>query len=211
MKLKTILKWLRLNYIIVAFALSLALISYFVFSLSFWNFYQKPKVFTDKKVELVQNNIPEVQVDSGLPVHIKIPKINVDAVIESVGLTSDGAVDVPKKPSNAAWYNLGPFPGAEGSSVITGHYGLWKDGSKSVFDNLNKLSEGDVIYIEDEKEMKTTFAVREIRKYNPDDIVEDVFISNDGKAHLNLITCEGIWNENTKSYSERLVVFADKK
>jgi hypothetical protein len=37
-----------------------------------------------------------------------------------------------------------------------------------------------------------------------------VFASNDGGAHLNLITCAGEWNKGKKSYSERLVVFADK-
>jgi len=33
--------------------------------------------------------------------------------------------------------------------------------------------------------------------------------SNDGKAHLNLITCAGVWDEVEKSHSSRLVVFAD--
>jgi len=41
-------------------------------------------------------------------------------------------------------------------------------------------------------------------------VATDVFTSSDGKAHLNLITCDGIWDKNAAQYSERLVVFADR-
>jgi len=35
--------------------------------------------------------------------------------------------------------------------------------------------------------------------------------SSDAKAHLNLITCEGVWDKVSKSYSKRLVVFTDRE
>lgn len=147
----------------------------------------------------------------GMPVNLKIPKINVDANVESVGLTPGGAVGVPKNPANAAWFNPGSRPGDTGSAVITGHYGRWKNGQDSVFDNLYKLRPGDKLYVADEKGTTTTFVVRESRGYNSNAIVPEVFASSDGKAHLNLITCEGVWNEKAKQYSKRLVVFADKE
>jgi hypothetical protein len=78
------------------------------------------------------------QASPGLPVRLKIPSINVDAPIEYVGLTSDGAMDVPKGHVKVAWFNLGPSPGEIGSSVIAGHYG-WKNNIPAVFDNLHKL------------------------------------------------------------------------
>jgi hypothetical protein len=53
--------------------------------------------------------------------------------------------------------------------------------------------------------------VRELRTYGPDEYASAVFRSSDGKAHLNLITCEGTWNSAQKSFSNRLVVFADKE
>ena len=80
-----------------------------------------------------------------------------------------------------------------------------------MFDNLYKLTPGDKIYVEDEKGATTTFVVRESQKYNPNADALKVFISNDGKSHLNLITCEGVWDKVFKSYSKRLVVFADKE
>jgi len=67
-----------------------------------------------------------------------IPSINIDAAIEYVGLTSNGAMAVPKGPNDVGWFELGPRPGDIGSAVIAGHDG-WKDGIPAVFDNLSKL------------------------------------------------------------------------
>lgn len=142
---------------------------------------------------------------------LKIPNISIDASIDSVGVTFDGAVDAPKGPTNVAWFNLGPRPGDIGSAVITGHYGTWKNGGGSVFDDLNKLIPGDKIYVEDEKGIIITFVVRELRTYGQDEYAPGVFNSDDGKAHLNLITCKGDWIESQKTYSNRLVVFTDKE
>ena len=150
------------------------------------------------------------KVNFPLPVRLRILKINVDATVEYVGLTSDGAMDVPKGPTPVAWYMLGPKPGEIGSAVMAGHSG-WRNNIPAVFDDLYKLEKGDKIYVEDDKGVTTTFIVREIRKYDPKADATDVFISNDGKAHLNLITCTGIWNKINKSRSERLVVFTDKE
>jgi LPXTG-site transpeptidase (sortase) family protein len=163
------------------------------------------------RVEDAVAPLKQEQINSGLPVRLRIPGINVDSVIEYVGLTSDGAMDVPKDPDDVAWYKLGQRPGEIGSAVIAGHYGTWKNGKGSVFDNLYKLRKGDKIYVEDNKGTNTAFVVRESRRYDPKADASDVFISDNGKAHLNLITCEGTWNKVSKSYSQRLVVFTDKE
>lgn len=145
----------------------------------------------------------------GRPVRLKIPKIGVDANFEYVGLTSDGAMDVPKNFAKVAWYNLGPRPGEKGSAVIAGHYGR-KTGKGSVFDNLNKLRKGDKLSIKEKKGKIITFVVRKVQTFDPEEDALEVFSSNDGKAHLNLITCEGVWNKVSRTYSKRLVVFTDR-
>ncbi len=118
-------------------------------------------------------------------------------------------MDTPKGPADVGWFYFGPRPGEKGSAVIAGHEG-WKNGIPAVFDNLYKLRTGDKIYVKDAKGTTTTFVVRGSRTYGEHDDASGAFYSNDGKAHLNLITCEGIWNKATKSYSNRLVVFSDK-
>lgn len=148
---------------------------------------------------------------STLPVRLKIPKIRVDAAIESTGLTKEGAVGIPTGPTTVAWFNLGTHPGEVGSAIITGHFGPWKGGRPTVFNNLYKLRQGDKIYVTDNSGITTIFVVREARRYDPKADAAVVFGSKDGQAHLNLITCEGVWNKILKSYSKRLVVFTDKE
>lgn len=148
------------------------------------------------------------QANSRFPIRLKIPSINVDAIIEYVGVAPDGAMDAPKGPQNVAWFRFGPRPGENGSAVIAGHYG-WKDGKPAVFDDLYKLQKGDTLSSEDEKGVITIFVVRELRLLGEHEDASNVFGSSDGKAHLNLITCEGVWNAATRSYSKRLVVFTD--
>lgn len=145
----------------------------------------------------------------GLPVQIKIPKISVDAVIEHVGLNATGSMDVPKLTANTAWYKFGPKPGAIGSAVISGHLNWW-NGEIGVFENLRKLIPGDVLTVRDEKGLIISFMVREIKNYDAEADATTVFYSNDGKSHLNLVTCDGTWDKSTKQYSSRLVVFTDR-
>jgi LPXTG-site transpeptidase (sortase) family protein len=149
------------------------------------------------------------QTSIALPIRLEIPEIKVNSALEYVGLTSQWAMAVPTGPMNAAWFYLGPSPGNVGSAVIAGHDG-WKDNIPAVFDNLYKLRPGDKVYVEDANGAMVTFVVSKLQTYGQNQDASAVFASNDGGAHLNLITCEGTWNAITKSYSGRLVVFTDK-
>jgi DTW domain-containing protein YfiP len=53
--------------------------------------------------------------------------------------------------------------------------------------------------------------VNKLKIYKQNENAPEVFNSSDDKAHLNLITCDGTWDKAQKIYSDRLVVFADKK
>ena len=149
--------------------------------------------------------------DIGVPMFIKIPKIKVQAAVETVGLTAQGAVGVPKGPANAAWFGLGPRPGESGTAVIDGHYGIWKNGQATVFNKLHELRPGDKLYVTDDRGSITAFVVRRLKIYSQREDAAAVFNAGDDKSHLNLITCEGVWDKVKKSYSGRLVVFTDKE
>jgi LPXTG-site transpeptidase (sortase) family protein len=155
-----------------------------------------PLPVPSKKIALVKNKL-------------QIPSIGVDANIESLGLTSAGAMDSPVGPNDVGWYSLGPKPGTVGSAVMDGHFG-WKNKIPAVFDNLSKLKKGDKILVIDENGIKTTFIVRELRVLANNADATAVFTSTDGKSHLNLITCNGQWDVATKNRPNRLIVFADK-
>jgi LPXTG-site transpeptidase (sortase) family protein len=140
------------------------------------------------------------------PVRLKIPDINVDAAIEDVGVTPKGAMSAPSDIANVGWFDLGPRPGEKGNAVIAGHFD-GENGEAGVFTNLDKLKTGDKLYVEDNNGISTTFIVRGSRAYNPG-YANDVF-SGTSSAHLNLITCNGVWDETKQSFSKRLVVFTD--
>jgi sortase A len=162
-------------------------------------------------VKLIKNYaIPPSQdlASTSLPVRLIISKINVDASFEYLGKNSQGAMAMTKSLANVVWYDLGPRPGESGTAVIGGHFN--GDGKISVFDNLYKLNTGDKISITDDVGIVNTFVVREIKSYSKDADASGIFNTNDNKAHLNLITCEGTWDKISQTYSQRLVVFTDK-
>lgn len=140
------------------------------------------------------------------PLRLIIPLINVDANIQQLGVTSKGEMEVPSNSIDVGWFKLGSRPGEKGSAVITGHFN-GENGEVGVFANLYKLKKGDKVYIKDDKGKSVIFAVWESRIYDPG-YADDVFGRNDS-AHLNLVTCDGVWDGAKKSYNERLVVFTD--
>lgn len=194
MRSKILLQWSRfiLGAVVLAFSTILILLP------------------DDTAVGSIEGVIPPEQMSLGFPVRLIIPKINVDAGFEYVGLAPDGAMGAPQGPADVAWFNRSPRPGEKGSSLVAGHFG-WRDNIPAVFDNLHELKKGDKVYVIDDKGVSTVFVVRELRRYDLTSDASSVFISNDGEAHLNLITCEGVWDPVSRSYSKRLVVFTDKE
>ena len=144
----------------------------------------------------------------GFPVRLQIPAIGVDSAVEDALITPDGRMDVPAGSQNVAWFALGPKPGQTGSAVIGGHYGVSQNVS-FVFYKLDKVKVGDKINVVDDYGATLSFVVRSIKSFDRNADATTVFTSDDGLAHLNLITCEGIWNQVDGSYPLRLVVFAD--
>ncbi len=203
MSFKTLSKYISLNTSVFALIVCLTI-------LFFENYNLKDSVEPIYVSDIVENILPTEQPTAYFPVRIKIEKINVDAPVEYVSLTSNGEMAVPKNQNNAGWFDLGTRPGDIGSAVIAGHYG-WKNNIPSVFDDLSKLKVGDEISTIDTEGATTTFIVREIGLYKSTGDAANVFGSDDGLAHLNLITCEGVWSAAKKSYSNRLIVFTDKK
>lgn len=144
---------------------------------------------------------------SYLPLRITIPKIHVDALIEYVNQTSDGAMDVPTNSLDVGWFTLGPLPGEIGTAIIDGHVDS-ENGTAGVFQKLNQLSTGDIFYIEETTGKSIAFIVEESRTFNSTNSIEN-FNQSTG-SHIVLITCNGIWNTIQKKYTKRLIVFADK-
>jgi len=145
---------------------------------------------------------------SGVPVRLRIPAIDVDAPVVPVGRDADGHMEAPDGPKNTGWYERRARPGERGSAVIAGHSGF-RTGA-AVFDHLDELDTGDLVYVKDEDGRTVAFVVRESRLYDWDASVPEVFRRDDG-VYLNLITCTGGWNPVVGTSTKRIVVFCDMK
>lgn len=146
-------------------------------------------------------------VSPGIPETIIIPKININTKVESVGMDSQGRMDVPKNPFDTAWFSPGYKPGMNGSAVIDGHLDL-VTGAPAAFWNLKLLAVGDTIVIIEDNGRKYTFAVDQITKYPYNSFpIAQVFAASN-VPRLNLITCNGTWDETSRNYSDRLVVYS---
>ncbi len=142
------------------------------------------------------------------PITLKIDKLGIEADVETVGMDSQGRMDVPKLDGNVAWYELGVKPGELGSAVVAGHFDS-STGLPAVFYELDSLVVGDEITIIDEVGRSQVFKVREKALYLDSEFpISDVFGRSDGRW-LNLITCAGDFDQTAKNYSERRVVFAE--
>jgi sortase A len=168
---------------------------------------------TKKVVDAIQANIqtykvtPVPTVAPGIPTIITIPKINIHAAVESVGMDSQGRMDVPKTADDTAWFSHGYKPGMNGSAVIDGHLDK-VTGAPAVFWNLKQLSSGDQIIVSENNGKTYTFAVERIIRYPYNSFpIKEVFGATQTPM-LNLITCNGVWDKNTKNYSDRLVIYS---
>ncbi len=139
---------------------------------------------------------------------IDTPAIKVNAPVEYVGLTAERAMEAPKGWWNVGWYERGAKPGEQGNAVIAGH--LDSDSGPAVFWQLDKIRVGDEVRVVDVQGSTIRFRVREIQVYyNEDAPLTKIFGSSDG-AHLNLITCDGFFDQNAGIYDRRLVVYTDR-
>lgn len=137
---------------------------------------------------------------------LTIPAIKVDAVIEYVTLANDGNMDTPFRPENVAWYKPGARVGETGNSVISGHLDYVGVGPV-VFWNLDKLKPGDLVYVTTSMNNKFTFRVTNSEIYPVNNAPLNRIFGDSNTPNLNLITCNGVFNRGSASYSDRLVVF----
>ncbi len=157
-----------------------------------------------------------------LPLTLRIPSISVDTgALSTVGLNSDGTMQVPplNDPMLAAYYKLGPVPGADGPALVVGHVN--GDGKEGVFARLHSAAVGDQVILDEPGGATKTYVVYKTAQY-------DKCVDSTGKpkpasqcsypwstilapvpgSELRLITCTGQLNTTLHSYAENLVVFA---
>jgi sortase (surface protein transpeptidase) len=142
------------------------------------------------------------------PVSLTIPLIGVRTNLMTLGLASNGALQVPllSMASVAGWYTGSPRPGSIGSAIIVGHIDTTK--GPAVFARINTLTSGDRIYVKRADGTLVEFRVTSVQTYLKDHFpTEDVY-GPVPDPELRLITCGGAWDPATHHYLSNVVVYA---
>jgi sortase (surface protein transpeptidase) len=162
------------------------------------------------------------------PIVLRIPAIDVDAEILGVGMTAKDVMDAPTGEPDAAvwrqafWYRGSAVPGQASTALIAGHVNNQVD-DPGVFARLDELGVGDTVTVHDTRDgSDVTFTVTSTHSYTLAEAAEPEVLremygagpidgswpvaSDDGLAHLVLVTCAGTYVDGT--HDHRLVVHA---
>lgn len=143
---------------------------------------------------------------STTPRRLTIPAIGVSTSLVRLGLQRDGSVEVPGDPEDAGWFDRGPVPGREGSSVLLGHVDS-VDGP-AVFARLRELEHGARFAVELTSGRTVRFKVRIVRTYRNADFPAEKVYADHGHRSLNLVTCGGSYDPALGGYQSNVVVYA---
>lgn len=141
-----------------------------------------------------------------VPVRVRIPRIGVNAPIETVGIEADGTMGTPKDFADVGWYGYGPMPGQVGASVIAGHVDSVH--GPAVFWSLRDLRPGDRIEVDLLGGVTRRFVVDGSGSYQSDAAPLSAIFSWSGPPRLVVITCGGVFDRARHAYDHRLIVYA---
>ncbi len=140
-----------------------------------------------------------------VPVRLNIPAIGLKVPLSELGRNPDGTVEVPADFRQAGWYRLGPSPGQLGSAVILGHVDSYL--GPAVFFRLRYLRPGEHVNVTLADGVITHFVVRQIAMYPKTNFPGTLVYGSHGYSALQLITCGGVFDTNTRNYLSNVVVY----
>lgn len=143
------------------------------------------------------------------PRQLTISKLGVDANILPMG-TTKGVLNAPASAWDVGWYDQSGLPGLDaGALLIDGHVNDALN-SPGIFYRLSSLISGDKIEVERGDDRKFTYSVVSVEQKSLRDVDMTAMLKSaiPGKQGLNLITCGGTYSYETKTYDDRVLVFA---
>lgn len=175
-----------------------------------------PEAPTEPKASATTDRTPEPEsepeplaLDPSEPVAVRINSIDVSSDLHALGLTQEGALEVPSGDlyNQAAWYEGSPTPGEIGPAVVEGH--VTSQGSvPSVFFDLGAVAAGDDIEIDRADGRTAVFEVYETGSFPKDDFPSLAVYGRTSDAELRVITCGGEYSAEQRRHLDNVVVFA---
>jgi Sortase domain len=140
-----------------------------------------------------------------IPVELRIPAIALSVSLSTLGLNSDGTVQVPTDIQQPGWYRLGPSPGQIGSAVILGHVDSYQ--GPAVFFELRSLVAGDGVDVSLADGVTAQFKVTSVATYLKTNFPDQEVYTSHGYSALQLVTCGGAFDTSTGHYLSNIVVY----
>nr|WP_214837961.1 class F sortase [Exiguobacterium sp. s36] len=142
--------------------------------------------------------------DTFIPKRLKIPSIDVNAVIQPVGKDRLDRMDTPTETDEVGWYRYGAKAGATGNVVLSGH--LDDLSGPAIFANLGDLRLGESVTLQRGKKA-IAYEVVSVERYRLEDVpLASIFAATQAER-LQLITCAGPYDPEY-GYRDRIVVTA---
>jgi Sortase domain len=139
------------------------------------------------------------------PVSLSVPALGLTVPLITLGLNLDGSVQVPPSPQQAGWFRMGPTPGQLGSAVILGHVDSYQ--GPGVFFEIRTLTVGDRVDVGLADGVTAQFAVTSVVMYPQDQFPARQVYSSRGISALQLVTCGGVFDTQTRGYLSNVVVY----
>ena len=154
---------------------------------------------------------------------LRIPALGVDAAVASRFVGGDAKMPNPQGPADVVWYDLtawpgmGGLPGAGGNAIFSGHvdynamvpYAGVHYRGQGVFSRLSALGNGDIIEV-DYNGQTLRYAVVSNQQVGAVGTDWGAIWSSAGPDAITLYTCGGEFDFNNLSYSDRVVVRAER-
>ncbi len=142
------------------------------------------------------------------PVALRYAAGAIDMPVFSVGVATDGQMEIPQDPYNAGWYQYGPGAGSpSGAILIAAHVGS-EQVARGPFYMLQSAEVGDVIEIDDADGQIWRYEVTSVEVDPKPSIEWADYFRRDGPAQLILITCGGTWDAQRGSFDDNVIVTA---
>lgn len=163
-------------------------------------------VSTDEPSEQLPPKNYSVTADK--PLSIQLPTVKAGGFIQQVGVDKENRMVVPNNVHMAGWYTGSVLPGADGLSILDGHvHGLY---AKGIFYNIGKLKTDDKFSVTFGDKSVRRFKVKQVQTVSTKEADTALFVRDKTiSKQLNLITCTGKFDKDSKTYDSRVIVVAE--
>lgn len=146
--------------------------------------------------------------DAAAPAALVIPSLDVDMPVSSVGVQEDGSMEIPKKPTRAGWYRYGAAPGdAAGTTVLAAHVDSRVFGIGPLA-RLREADAGETVTVVDADGASHRYEIESVTYIRRAELPVGDLFDREGERKLAIITCGGSFDEQSRTYSDNVVLIA---